>query len=163
MPNPSAEPTGAAGLPQLVALALARARGGANAPRTLNLVGPVAPQAVTGAYVAVGGTAIATGVIPIGKRVILTVSVETDAGAGVQDNVQLRICDGAVGVSVADFADTVGNSTIELAEQSTVSWTAVVSGDGLAHTYFPAVKESAPPGITIPALGCSFTVQIVAG
>jgi hypothetical protein len=150
----------------LAMLALARARKPPPAPvflPTFTALGPPAPQALTGAFVAVAGASIAVGVLPVGQKAIITYSVQTAAGAGAADQALFRICDGLVTVPIDSFEDDVGNSTIEVAEASTVSWTTEFLGDGAAHTFLLAAREAAAPGLTIPANRCRAVVQIVGG
>jgi hypothetical protein len=126
--------------------------------------GPVAPQALTGVATAVGGVSITTAAFGPTQKAIVTVSVELDTVAGVQDNVTLSIFDGVPAGGIDTYHQTAGNSAVDvLGAFNTVSWTLEIVGNGLARTFGLAVSEVTPGNVTIPINGCRAVIQIVDG
>lgn len=133
-------------------------------PPTYTAKGPVAPQALTGAFVAIGGASVTTAPFTALQKAIISCSVTMSATAGTQDNVTTQIFDGVATTPIDTFEQTVGNSAVDvLTGFETWSWTLEVPGNGLARTFGLAAMEVSPGAVVVPALRCRTVVQIVDG
>lgn len=133
-------------------------------PPTYTARGPSAPQAITGSPVAVGTSSITTAAFSAAQKAIVTYSVQVNTTAGQQDDNTLSIFDGVAGNPIDTFAQTCGNSNVDLnPAHNTISWTLEIVGNGSARTFGLAVSGANPGNCTIPTNGCRGVVQIVDG
>lgn len=133
-------------------------------PPTYTAKGPVAPQALTGAFVAIGGASVTTAPFTALQKAIITCSVTMSATAGTQDNVTTQIFDGVATTPIDTFEQTVGNSAVDvLTGFETWSWTTEVVGNGLARTFGLAALEVSPGAVIVPTNRCRTVVAIVDG
>lgn len=131
-------------------------------PPTYTAKGPVAPQALTGAFVAIGGASVTTAPFTALQKAIISCSVTMSATAGTQDNVTTQIFDGVATTPIDTFEQTVGNSAVDILPGfETWSWTLEVPGNGAARTFGLAAMEVTPGGVIVPINRCRTVVAIV--